>query len=447
MRKVIRTCSDAIKKVQELSLDVEVRQYGGSVTSDSLFYNKVLNVEFTSTLHTVIKHLQKKSINTLGLRSLPKKIVSKQSLEDKAIAWLHEHIPDATLVSFAGNFSEPSTFERCGVLTTISFNRLKDRQRRGLQLLPTWEETLAKRLETKKACGQIKLVEGKTLKEHAEELGVAYSTFQSTLKHQGLDQALALSSKESQLEVLFKQWYPLAVHNKKLGDYRPDFRFDWEKLVVECDGLYWHSDAVLKDSQYHVKKRAAYAALGYRSLFFRANEILNTPTIVKSIVDHKLGLSKRLYARKLLVVDLTKEEAKQFFLKNHLMGPGQGKTVALANDTAVVAALQYRKNFGKLDVSRFATLAGYAVVGGFSKLLKQLPKGEITTYIDLRYGTGSHLASLGFTLANKPRESFQWTDGKTTWHRLKYKGDTGYDHGLYKIWDCGHALWYLSCKG
>ena len=62
------------------------------------------------------------------------------------------------------------------------------------------------------------------------------------------------------------------------------------------------------------------------------------------------------------------------------------------------------------------------------------------TFIDKRYGLGGYLKDMGFKHMNESL-SFKWTDFNETFHRMNFKGNTGYDHGLFKIWDCGQAKW------
>ena len=42
--------------------------------------------------------------------------------------------------------------------------------------------------------------------------------------------------------------------------------------------------------------------------------------------------------------------------------------------------------------------------------------------------------------------SFKWPDFKNTYHRLNFRGNTGYDKKLRKIWDCGQAKWIKELK-
>jgi hypothetical protein len=109
----------------------------------------------------------------------------------------------------------------------------------------------------------------------------------------------------------------------------------------------------------------------------------------------------------------------------------------------LISVLQMRRlRNNDYDISRFCSSRGISVIGGFSKLLKNFERdykpNYIQTFIDLRYGTGSYLPSLGFT-RKSCYPSFSWTDGENTYHRLKFRGNSGYRQGLIKIWDCGQA--------
>ena len=89
----------------------------------------------------------------------------------------------------------------------------------------------------------------------------------------------------------------------------------------------------------------------------------------------------------------------------------------------------------------------YSIPGGFSKLLKAFElehsPESIITFIDKRYGSGEYLANLDFSFKSCYK-SFKWTDNQSTFHRMKFPSNTGYEHGMNKIWDCGQAKWVKS---
>lgn len=239
-----------------------------------------------------------------------------------------------------------------------------------------------------------------------------------------------------------------------LGGYRPDFLINHndQKVIIECDGLYWHSDK-FKSSKYHIEKKNFYKQNSIFPLFFRENEILTKFSIVSSILRNRLKLNEEnVYARKCELITLRKVDAKKYFSDNHLMGFGSGEVFALKFNDAIVAAIQvrWRKLSDKiLEVSRFCTKKNVSVVGGFGKLLKvvleKFEPNKIITFVDERYGSGDYLKIFKFEKkTNSP--SFAWTDGHEVFHRMTFRGNSGYEKGFYKIWDCGQAKWELTLK-
>ena len=78
--------------------------------------------------------------------------------------------------------------------------------------------------------------------------------------------------------------------------YISDFYLPKEKLIIECDGLYWHSEARKQDHLYHYKKKIAYYNLGFKSLFFREDEINKDFKSVEYAIQRNLRSSPKIYA-------------------------------------------------------------------------------------------------------------------------------------------------------
>ena len=304
-------------------------------------------------------------------------------------------------------------------------------------------------IKTKTKNGTIKTYLGRTRPEIAKEQGFSRSHFGKLVVKHGMDKALTMSPKESSLEAFFEDWLKTTdiEYEKQYRVQRRIADFKIGNIIIELDGLYWHSDAVLeKTKMYHKIKRDVYVDNGYIPLFFREDEIYNRFDVVKSIILNKLGMnSKVFYARKCAIVEDTD---CSFFEDNHLMGKGYGKIFSLQYEDEAVCSLQIRRLSGaEYEISRFASVINTSVVGGFSRLLKHVERNmdmnSLKTFIDLRYGLGTYLEGLGFK-EHKPYLSFKWTNGQETFHRLKFRGNSGYDKGLAKIWDCGQAKWLKS---
>lgn len=308
------------------------------------------------------------------------------------------------------------------------------------------KERARKSLESKIKSGQIKTYKGKRVSEWAEQQGYSDSRFHVLVNEHGFEKAVKMTPYVSSLEQSLSLWFDEIGINYKKGqvikNYRPSFILE-NKIIIETDGLYWHSELCQEDDNYHFNKKEEYNNEGYRSYFFREDELRDKPEIVKSIILNALNKSTRIFARKTKVVKVSKDKARDFLLKNHLMGNGKGECFGLEYNNELVSLIRINRSSNEnYDISRFCHKLNTNVIGGFSKLLKfvesELKINTLTTFIDRRYGIGEYLKDLGFHPYSLYK-SFKWTDGFDSFHRLKFSNQSGYDNGLVKIWDCGQA--------
>lgn len=315
----------------------------------------------------------------------------------------------------------------------------------------TAKEAAKKMKETKISKGLIVSYNGKTRPEIASEIGFSRSHFGKLVTEYGIEEALQIEPTKTKLEKTFQDFldeYQIDYScqfriNKKIADFKIN-----NNLLIEIDGLYWHSDAAKVDSDYHFKKKSIYEDANYDSLFFREDEIRDKFDIVKSVVLNRLNKSNKLFARKCQLDKIDDKTADIYFANNHLMSKGRGSTYVLTFNNEIVSALRLKRNKNQdYEISRFCNSKFYSVVGAFSKLLsfaiKDKKPDSIMTFIDKRYGKGDYLKDLNFDYIHT-YTSFRWTDGFETFHRLKFPGNSGYDQGLFKIWDCGQAKWVYN---
>lgn len=317
---------------------------------------------------------------------------------------------------------------------------------------PSTDEVMRKRFRN----GTATLVNGMTQRQYAQKIGSSYATVNVAVRRFGDEAASILDSfsrTESTLENVAASWFDsdvVIVRNKKLEGtpYFPDILLPEFKIIIECDGLFWHSEAQKPDKNYHKKKRDAYLAHGFRPFFFREDEILSNPSICRSIAHNFMGKNLKVFARTTEVVN----GDSSFFSSFHLMGKGSGTVYSLVDkngDTLASIQLKFKSVRDKvLDVSRFCSKPGVTVVGGFSKLvshaIRELQPNKVQTFIDLRYGDGTYLKSLGWNLVSQ-HLSFVWTDARgNSFHRMKFPGSTGHQNGMLRVWDCGQAKWELN---
>jgi very-short-patch-repair endonuclease len=294
--------------------------------------------------------------------------------------------------------------------------------------------------------GQAYFYDGKTTDILAKEANVSRSCMCNRIKKYGFEVAISMEKRQTEIEFIIESI--LQKHNidylkeQSIDKYKPDFVIPDYNLIIEADGIYWHSDAINNNNSYHKQKKEVYQSLGYHSLFFRENEIHNQRPIVESVIANKLKMSTRIYARKCALEKSDKKIAKLFFLDNHLMGNGKGNTYTLKYQGIIVGAMQITNKSEYMEISRFCTKLQTQIIGGFSRLLKyaidDLKPSKVITFIDKRYGAGDYLVDFGFKKETE-RISFKWVKDNLSVHRMKFPGNTGYEHGYNKLWDCGQA--------
>jgi very-short-patch-repair endonuclease len=319
-------------------------------------------------------------------------------------------------------------------------------------------------LKTKENKGLIVRPRGLSWEELAKQLNVPRTSLQSFWNENGKDD-LSIETfiklygeNYSDIEMIASESLGLEKFNGGVNlnnrTYRPDFKLN-EKIYVNVDGLYLHSQKVNSDNNYHFDMRKSFEEAGFRILQFRSNEIKNNINIVKSIINNTIEKTERkIYARKCEVHMIEPTLAREFLKNNHMMGPCSSRFIGLMHGGKLVSLMGFKIKKGIADIDRFASLVDCSVVGGLSKLIKHLCKTEkftqINYWVDLRYGTGRSLEKIGFTHSHDIL-SWQWTDFKNTYHRLKCRanmdnrGLSGAEYAeelkLSKIFDAGQRLY------
>lgn len=218
------------------------------------------------------------------------------------------------------------------------------------------------------------------------------------------------------LNVEFEQNNRSVISPKELDIYIPQ-----NNLAIEINGVYWHDYFNDIPKYYHRDKTNECEEKGIQLLHFWDYEIIDKPDIVKSIIQSKLGLTKRIYARKCRLQSITPKIAKSFFEENHLQGHCNASMYyGLFYDNALVMCCSFGKsrfnaNY-QWELVRMATKQGYTVVGGFTKILswfKQQNNGKIISYADRRISNGKGYVSSGFTLVNKTQPNYNYVHKAT----------------------------------
>nr|WP_068892398.1 hypothetical protein [Pedobacter panaciterrae] len=140
-----------------------------------------------------------------------------------------------------------------------------------------------------------------------------------------------------------------------------------------------------------------------------------------------LGLNNRIHARKTKIIAITQQQANDFLNDNHLQASAKANyKFGLSLDDQVIAVgcfsnLRYMKGrspgYRSAELIRFASLTGYTVIGGFSKLLQHFIKNykpdDVMSYADRDWSLGKAYEQSGFKLAEVTSPAEIWVKQDT----------------------------------
>lgn len=254
------------------------------------------------------------------------------------------------------------------------------------------------------------------------------------------------------------------------------------KIGFEYNGIYWHSDKIIKDKNYHLKKKEYFKEKGIDVIFIDEYDWVNKNDLVKSMISNKIGINKKIPARKTVFKEISSSEERKFLNENHIQGfaISSCRYGLYCNDEliSVISFIKGRKNVGDLnsvELLRFASKKGYTIQGGFSKLMKNcvplLSKkyedlGKIKTYADYSISNANVYLKNGFKFLKMSKPSHTYYHNKKKVNRYSYRKSElkklfpeYYDDNLSefeiidkissikRIWNCGNIVLEYNIVG
>jgi len=311
----------------------------------------------------------------------------------------------------------------------------------------------------------------------AKKLNIDVSTIQRYINKYNLNFPLQKkSSRElelynfisNDLKIKAKSSFKIEILNKKreIDIFIPEYN-----LAIEYCGLYWHSENKRKNKNYHYDKWKYCKDLNIQLLTIFEDEYLKNSNIIKSTIKNKLKLSKRsIPGRKMIIKEISIQEANKFLKKYHIQGIITKNTISLGsfyNDILFGVMCFYELSSQKYDLTRFCG-DGDIHNGMASKLFKYFIKNYnpkiVISFADLRWSNGNLYYQLGFKLDKILEPTYYYTDYKKRWHkssfmknkiRKKFNLDNNYkftekqimsDYGYDRIWDCGKLRFIWTNK-
>ena len=286
------------------------------------------------------------------------------------------------------------------------------------------------------------------------------------IKSYDLYSYIELNHRRSQYEDQIIKWLNCLgiiniVSNFKINKHEIDIYLPDHNIGIEFNGCYWHSELIRKNN-YHQKKFIDLKDCGIFIYNVYEYEWLqeDLKEKIKSQIKNILNLnSRKLYARKCIIKEITTDISSDFLDHNHIQGKDSSKIkLGLFYEEELVSVMTFTKpRFNEnydWELSRFCCLRDTTVIGASSKLFKYFVKnylGEnqsVISYSDIGKTTGKMYEMLGFKLLRISSPNYVWWKHKNIKSRyqcmMKNEIDTMHEAGFIRIFDSGNKVWVYN---
>lgn len=248
-----------------------------------------------------------------------------------------------------------------------------------------------------------------------------------------------------------------------------------DNLLIEYNGLYWHSDISL--TKFSHKDKLDLAIKDGKKLFVIWEDDWNNELkkdIIKSMLLYKLNKTpNKIYARKCVLKNVNKHITEKFLNENHIQGYCLSSiNYGLYLNDELVSIMTFGKtrmilnssSDNKYELLRFCNKKYTHVVGGASKLFKHFINNnifdEVISFSNSDFSDGNIYEKLNFEYVHDTDLNYWWCDKKRH-HRSKFMKHKlvkeGYDknktenqimkeRGFNKIWGYGNKKYTFKNK-
>lgn len=286
------------------------------------------------------------------------------------------------------------------------------------------------------------------------------------------------SKPEQDLYKWIKSYFPNAKNKHKFypdEDKRKSLEYDVyipeKNILIEFDGVMWHSEKFHKDKKTYKKYKLA-CEQGYQFISIFEDEWLNRKEQIKNHLLSVFGFNnKKIYARLTTLKEISLSQCASFLNTYHIQGYVNGEVAyGLFYEDQLIAAIlggkhHRQNNKDKFVLKRLAFKDGHSIAGGSSKLISVLTsyakaKGyqKLISWSDNRYSQGRVYQTIGFNNIKEYGPDYCYTKGTKRFSKqscqkrhlvkLGAVGNTEKEMalslGLYRLWDCGKKLWSVD---
>lgn len=251
----------------------------------------------------------------------------------------------------------------------------------------------------------------------------------------------------------------------RLGKFTYDIFVPKRKLLLEFNGLRWHSYDIAKSRDMIKYKEGIKLGYSYLSIF--EDEWKYNRAKVETLIKNKLKIIKSQSIRpsKCEIKIITSQEANLFYEQFHYIGKCHPKlSYGVFHDSQLIACISFsrptRQSKYQWELVRMASNPFYKIHGIWSKLLKKFIQEQspisIVSFSDNRLFSGAVYEKMGFKFNDEIPSDYYWAKKHKRFHKSALRKTneeklTGLTEiklreaqGYKKIWDIGKKRWVLN---
>jgi predicted SprT family Zn-dependent metalloprotease/very-short-patch-repair endonuclease len=251
----------------------------------------------------------------------------------------------------------------------------------------------------------------------------------------------------------------------KIKDYKYDIFIPSSNLLIEFNGLKWHSSQESRRRDTVKYKNAISSGFQYLAIF--EDEWRDKKEGVINLIRNRLNLQiniKKLRPQKCEIKKISLQESDKFYDKFHYIGHCKSKiNYGVFYENELISCISFKKptrqSSHDYELVRMASNPSFRVHGIWGKLLRLFvqefnPK-SIVSFSDNRLFPGQVYEKIGFKFDGTIAPDYYWVRNRKRFHKSglrkkPYEQNLGKTEtelrtaqGYQKVWDLGKKRWIL----
>ena len=227
------------------------------------------------------------------------------------------------------------------------------------------------------------------------------------------------------------------INRTELDIYIPS-----KNIAIEYNGLYWHSEQIRSNTQYHYDKWLACKEKNITLIQVWEDVWRDNPQIIKQLLSELLVPSQKIKIEGIFTM-VSEAEARDFLTKNHVNGFLEGTSYYAMKDTNLnmIAMLVLNEDTSNKNIEIVRYAGSQNNIDSFGQLIEQIRNGWGEEW-QLRGASDNMLYEDYLFLANDFIEVEVAEPRRVPIHlNSRILNETSLLDYKNHVWDAGHTIW------